>query len=103
MDASSHTILLVQFGPDTSSRTYEDFETTTEAFDGICRLYEQALKEANPTLPSVTYDLSELFKYIDGIGDICVLVFNDKTSSYEPHTKEWIKTQLFHHLKRQVG
>ena len=32
---------------------------------GICKVFEEHLKKQNPTSPSITYDISELFQFID--------------------------------------
>ena len=46
-----HTILLVQFNQETSSRTYLDFEDLPEALDGARRTCDPASTTANPTAP----------------------------------------------------
>mmetsp|Transcript_84351 Transcript_84351/g.171076 ORF Transcript_84351/g.171076 Transcript_84351/m.171076 type:complete len:108 (-) Transcript_84351:122-445(-) len=97
-----HTIVLMQFDEAKESRSYIDYEGVPEALDGICQLYEQSLKVMNPKLKSITYDISDLFGYIDGLGDLCCLVFNPQSNSYIPHNKEWIKARVFDHLKGQV-
>mmetsp|Transcript_64486 Transcript_64486/g.181421 ORF Transcript_64486/g.181421 Transcript_64486/m.181421 type:complete len:107 (+) Transcript_64486:72-392(+) len=97
-----HTIVLVQFEEQKETRTYIDYEGVPEALDGVCQLYEQSLKSVNPKLRSITYDISDLFSYIDQLGDLCCLVFNPQSNSYIPHNKEWIKAQVFTHLRSQV-
>lgn len=102
MDQKRHTIVLVQFSKEKSSRSYIDYECVAQALDGVCQLYEQGLKVMNPTLKNITYDISDLFNYIDGMGDLCCLVFNPQSNSYIPHNKEWIKARVFEHLKKQA-
>mmetsp|Transcript_80958 Transcript_80958/g.203724 ORF Transcript_80958/g.203724 Transcript_80958/m.203724 type:complete len:109 (+) Transcript_80958:183-509(+) len=97
-----HTIVLMQFDEARESRTYVDYEAIPAALDGVCQLYEQSLKAANPHLKSITYDISDLFGYIDGLGDLCCLVFNPPSNSYIPHNREWIKARVFEHLREQV-
>ena len=41
---------------------------------GVCNLYERGLKELNPNIRNVTYDLSDIFKYIDELADLCFLL-----------------------------
>jgi len=41
---------------------------------GICKVFEEHLKKQNPSLPSITYDISELFQFIDQITDLSCLV-----------------------------
>ncbi|KAL8270507.1 hypothetical protein Esti_005600 [Eimeria stiedai] len=69
-----HTILLVQFSERRDSRTYLEFESIGEAMDGVCQLYEQGLKASNPQLRQITYDVGDLFGYLDSVKDFCALV-----------------------------
>ncbi|EPR61318.1 putative rudimentary enhancer [Toxoplasma gondii TgCatPRC2] len=98
----SHTILLVQFSDRKDSRTYVDYESVPLALDGVCQLYEQALKATNPQLKNITYDVNDLFSYIDSLRDMCALVQDRQSNCYVPHDKQWIKDQAFKHLKKQA-
>ena len=42
--------------------------------DGIVKLYEHKLKQLNPTVPNITYDVSDLNSYLDSLYDISALV-----------------------------
>eukprot|EP00929_Paragymnodinium_shiwhaense_P016813 TRINITY_DN12544_c0_g1_i7.p1 TRINITY_DN12544_c0_g1~~TRINITY_DN12544_c0_g1_i7.p1 ORF type:complete len:116 (+),score=29.65 TRINITY_DN12544_c0_g1_i7:76-423(+) len=97
-----HTILLVQFDEGKESRSYVDYESVSLAMEGVCQLYEQNLKSFNPKLKSVTYDLGDLFSYIDQLGDLCCLVFHPQNNVYIPYNKEWIKEHACRYLKAQV-
>eukprot|EP00742_Colponemidia_sp_Colp-10_P007264 GILJ01007808.1.p1 GENE.GILJ01007808.1~~GILJ01007808.1.p1 ORF type:complete len:107 (+),score=16.56 GILJ01007808.1:42-362(+) len=97
---SKHTIVLAQFTQNKNTRTYIDYENLNLALDGICQLYEQKLKLMNPHLKNITYDIAELFNYIDALGDLSCLVFSPSQNAYVPHNKEWIKTRVFEHLKK---
>ncbi|CAE8631740.1 unnamed protein product [Polarella glacialis] len=101
-DRRRHTIVLVQFDEAKDARTYLDFAGVPEALDGVCQLYEQSLKAANPGLRSTTYDVTDLFSFMDGLGDLCCLVLNLATGAYVPHNREWLKARVFEHLKNQV-
>ncbi|CAG2168098.1 unnamed protein product [Oppiella nova] len=95
----SHTIVLVQTGkPDT--RTYSDFESVNDAMEGVCHIYEQHLKRTNPDTPSITYDISQLFDFIDGLTDLSCLVYQRNTNTYAPYAKEWIKEKIYILLRR---
>lgn len=97
-----HTILLVQFSDRRDSRTYLEYESLGDAMDGVCQLYEQGLKASNPQLRHITYDVGDLFGYLDSVKDLCALVHDSVTNAYTPHNKAWIKDQVFKHLKRQA-
>ena len=43
-------------------------------FLGLCKIYEEYLRQMNPHSPSITYDISELFKFIDNLYDLSCLV-----------------------------
>lgn len=98
----SHTILLVQFAQHKNSRVYLDYETVFQAYDGVCQLYEQGLKVKCPDRKDITYDILDLFQYIDTLADLGFLVYDNKSHAYTPHDKEWIKKQVFLHLKKQI-
>eukprot|EP00741_Cyanophora_paradoxa_P004816 tig00000829_g4673.t1 len=94
----SHTILLIQ-PTSKATRTWSDHETVNQAMDSICQMFEGQLKRANPSVRNITYDISELFQYIDSLADLSVLVFNPQLSAYQPHNKDWIKKRVFQHLQ----
>ncbi|XP_053205099.1 enhancer of rudimentary homolog [Panonychus citri] len=98
----SHTIVLIQSGkPDT--RTYSDFESVNEAMEGICHIFEEHLKQNNPHSASITYDISQLYDFIDDLADISCLVFQRATSSYAPFSRDWIKEKIFFLLRKQAA
>ena len=72
-------------------------------FLGICKVFEEHLKKRNPTSPSITYDISELFEFVDQISDLSCLVFQKPTGQYKPHNKEWIKQEIFQLLRKQAA
>ena len=89
----SHTILLLQPTSQATSRTYQDFETLELALDGVCTLYEKELKALNPAVRNITYDVSDLYGYLDQLTDVSCLVFREQINAYLPRGKEWIKKQ----------
>lgn len=42
---------------------------------GVCKMYEEHLKRMNPNSPSITYDISQLFDFIDDLADLSCLVY----------------------------
>jgi hypothetical protein len=70
---------------------------------GICKIYEEHLRQLNPHSPSITYDISQLFKFIDDLFDLSCLVHQPTTASYIPHNKEWLKEKIYGMLKKQAG
>jgi len=40
----------------------------------VIRMYEQRLKELNPSVRNINYDISDLHAYVDYLGDLVALV-----------------------------
>ena len=72
---SRNTILLVQYNLTIGSRTFMEFETLAAAMDEICALFERELKALNPSQSNMTYDIADLYAYIDQLCDISCLVY----------------------------
>lgn len=99
-----HTILLVQ--PSVKkphTRTWSDYETVEQCLEGVCKIYEEQLKREKPNAPTITYDISQLFEFIDQLADLSCLVFHEPTYTYVPHHKNWIKEQVYVLLRNQAG
>eukprot|EP00457_Paulinella_chromatophora_P017010 gb/GEZN01017944.1/.p1 GENE.gb/GEZN01017944.1/~~gb/GEZN01017944.1/.p1 ORF type:complete len:110 (-),score=19.48 gb/GEZN01017944.1/:378-707(-) len=99
----THTIVLAQFSSKHTSRHYSDYDDVGAAMDGICQMYEHKLKADFPNRKKITYDITDLYAFIDELTDLACLVYDDNTVSYRPHAKKWIKKQVLQHLKRQAG
>ena len=41
---------------------------------GICKMYEEHLRQMHPHSASITYDISQLFEFIDNLVDMSCLV-----------------------------
>ncbi|XP_021057378.1 enhancer of rudimentary homolog isoform X2 [Mus pahari] len=100
--AMSHTILLVQPTKRPEGRTYADYESVNECMEGVCKMYEEHLKRMNPNSPSITYDISQLFDFIDDLADLSCLVYRADTQTYQPYNKDWIKEKIYVLLRRQA-
>lgn len=59
---------MVQPGNNPETRTYSDYESVNECMEGVCRIYEEHLKRRNPNTPTITYDISQLFDFVDQVG-----------------------------------
>ncbi|XP_021563690.1 enhancer of rudimentary homolog isoform X1 [Carlito syrichta] len=70
--------------------------------DGVCKMYEEHLKRMNPNSPSITYDISQLFDFIDDLADLSCLVYRADTQTYQPYNKDWIKEKIYVLLRRQA-
>uniref|UniRef100_A0A1I8JNI8 Enhancer of rudimentary homolog n=1 Tax=Macrostomum lignano TaxID=282301 RepID=A0A1I8JNI8_9PLAT len=100
--AMSHSILLIQ--PDLrrlDGRVWADYNSIEACLDGVCRVFEEHLKASNPQAPTITYDIAQLFDFIESLGDLSCLVLNRPSGTYVPHNKDWIKERLYVLLRKQ--
>jgi hypothetical protein len=51
-----------------------DFATVGTALDAIVKMYEHKLKELNPQVQNITYDINDLYRFLDSLHDVCALV-----------------------------
>lgn len=42
---------------------------------GVCKIYEEHLKKLNPKSVSITYDITQLFEFVDHLADLSCLVY----------------------------
>merc|ERR1739848_109429 len=96
-----HTIVLLQPTNNKATRTYMDYETVTSAMEGICRMFEKKLKDLNPTLKNITYEISDLYNFIDSYPDMYALVLEN--DAYTPYAKDWIKKRIYNVLRKQAS
>ena len=45
-----------------------------EVTAGICSMFETHLKERTPGAKNITYDITELYKFMDSLSDLSALV-----------------------------
>ena len=57
------------------------------------------LKELNPQIGHITYDISDLFKFLDSMTDLCAMVFDHATQKYDPKDRNWVKEQVVTYLR----
>ncbi|CAH1733032.1 enhancer of rudimentary homolog [Aphis gossypii] len=98
----SHTILLVQPGIDPETRICIDYNSPEECIDGICGFYEAYLMNLNPTVSTFTYEITQLFDFLDNLVYISCLVYQPDTMMYVQFDKQWIKVELFIQLGCQA-
>jgi hypothetical protein len=98
----SHSILLIQ-PSSPESRTYSDYESVNDCLEGVCRIYEEHLKRRNPQVAQITYDISQLFDFVDQLRDLSVLVYQKSSNTYAPYSKEWIKEKIYILLRKAAG
>ena len=95
-----HTLVLIQSTNHASTRHYSDHASLDAALDSIVAAFEQQLTSRSQHLQ---YDIAQLFGYVDALPDLAVLVFAPSPRAYEPHDKQWVKSAIYEHLKRQAA
>ncbi|WMV13994.1 hypothetical protein MTR67_007379 [Solanum verrucosum] len=67
-----------------------DYESISQATNIICDLYERNLKELNPAIREITYSISDLYNFIDGLADMSALVYDHSIQAYLSYERQWI-------------
>ncbi|CAG0880625.1 unnamed protein product, partial [Darwinula stevensoni] len=96
-----HTILLVEKCIGGQKRTWSHYSNVHSAIEGVIKIYEDHLKWMNRESPRISYDLSQLFNYLDELPDLCCLVYQDHTNTYAPFDRAWIKERIY--VKKSVS
>ncbi|KAJ1700070.1 hypothetical protein LUZ62_030476 [Rhynchospora pubera] len=99
MANNKHTIILMQPTPNRMTRTFMDYGSIGQAMEALCAMYEKKLRDVNPTVQNLTYDISDLFNFIDGLADLSALVYDYTIQAYLPCDRQWIKTKLHRHIR----
>merc|ERR1719427_2092173 len=97
-----HTILLSQYNESPGSRIWEDYDNLSQAIDGVIQMFERQLKKTNPEKKQITYDLKDLFAYLDELRDVGLMMLLPDKRVYKAKGKEWIKKKVLYHLKEQA-
>jgi len=61
--------------------------------EGLIRMYENYLQKINQGVKNITYDIKNLYQYIDRLPE-CAALVSDK-GAFTPRGKNWIKEQLY--------
>jgi hypothetical protein len=51
-----------------------DFPSVGAALDALVKMYEHKLKDLNPQVANITYDINDLYNFLDSLYDVCSLV-----------------------------
>lgn len=98
-----HTILLSQYNDSAGAKIWEDYECLSQAIDGVIQMFERQLKKTNPDKRQITYDIRDLFGYIDELTDLGLMLLDPEKQVYKAKGKKWIKKQILTHLKEQAN
>lgn len=62
-------------------------------------MYEVLLKSLNPGLAEMTYDVEDLFAYLDRLPELSALIYDPQLDAYVPHDRAWIKQAALSQLQ----
>lgn len=62
------------------------------------RLFESQLRDLNPGVVQLQYDINDLMRFIDALPDLSILVLDLMTKNYVPYGKQYIKTAVSQYL-----
>jgi hypothetical protein len=96
-------LLLVQHKNDVETRRYQEFAKLDMCLDYVLKIFEDKLRTHYSEKDNFTYDLSELYEYLDELPQIICMIFSEDTRNYTPHDKNWIKSKLYQHLTTQLN
>lgn len=95
-----HTVLLVQ---DTRKQnSFQSFPKFQLAMEAIINMYEAALKQMNPHLEHISYDISDLNGFIDEKEDLTAMVLDERTFQYDGVSRTDLKNAILAMLQRQA-
>ncbi|KAJ6373242.1 hypothetical protein OIU76_027555 [Salix suchowensis] len=80
----------MQTSQNRATRTFMDYDSISQAMDGICALYERKLKDLNPANRNITYDIGDLYNFIDGLADMSALVYDHSIQAYLPNDRHFL-------------
>lgn len=70
-----HILLLTQFTKSAKSKEWADFTSIHDCCKHVCKLFENSLKKQNPFLAEITYDITDLYDFVDNVSSIFFLKF----------------------------
>lgn len=90
-----------------ASRTFTDHESVNAALQSLLDTFEADFKSRNHNSnrseqQPLSYDTRDLFRFIDGLKDISMLVYDPSVKAYLPFDRDWIKDKIYLTLKRQM-
>lgn len=95
-------LLLIQSKLDNDSRRYQEFLSLDKCLDYVLKVFEDNLRNRIQEKDNFTYDLSDLYEYLDELPHVMCLVYSEEGRNYTPHDKNWIKSKIYSHLTTQL-
>lgn len=69
----SHTILLIQ-ASESGTKTFHEFEGVKACMEGVCKIFDKILLGRYPDKENITYDIVELFDYLDQVSQAGIIL-----------------------------
>lgn len=96
------SILLIQLEESPASRTFFYLTSIDLAITKVLEIYEQRLKQLNPSISHLSYTLKDVFQFIEKSPEFGVLVFDGGIKAFVPHDKKWIKDKVAARLAKNI-
>ena len=62
-----HGVLIYQYTSDIRTKAWRDFTSVTDCVSYLIELYERWLRKENPNKPKITYNITDLYQYVDSV------------------------------------
>ncbi|KAK6055970.1 enhancer of rudimentary [Cooperia oncophora] len=98
-----HTILLIQPTVRPDSRTWSDYESTTDCLEGTAHTLTRNFSKSRIRQWPASHMTSLIYMSLSiSSRTLAVLILNTETCQYVPHNKDWIKEKIFVMLRTQA-
>lgn len=81
-----HAIVWVQPTKGPEGRGSTDYESVNKCLEEFVK-YMKSIWNS----PSIPYDISQLFAFLDDLADLSCPIYTGDTQTYQPYNKDWIK------------
>lgn len=98
----SHTILLLQTGPQKGTRKFFDYDNVSSCMSDLQSMFETELKRHNPSIPQLSYEPADLYRWIESLPDVGVLTYAKDKFAYEPHDRAWIVQRIEENIMKSA-
>jgi len=99
----NHVVLLTQHDKNPRSKIWSEYKSLSQALDGVIEMFEKELEKSSHGKSEISYDVQQLFAYVDKLKDLRVMMLDSRAQMYTSKSKPWIKKQILAQLQGQLG
>ena len=93
-------MVICQIGEHNATRQWSNYLSTKDALLALCKLYEHRVQQV--IRGRVEYHITDLLSFVDSLPELFIHEYDEKTNTYIPLDKDWIKTNIYSVIKEQV-